>query len=210
MSGTAMITRVVATVVAMSTGMLVLADFFVSEGRLHAVATYLVHTAATVAAFALLLGLANLAGVHLRRVRQRATGWGYSLVLLASLIVTLVIGLISGGPASTWMQRLFDTVLFPLEATLYSLLAFFFVTAVYRAFRVRNFESALFVFFGIAVLLGQLPIGVLIWEQLPAVRDWVFDVPVVAGMRGILMGVALGTLATGVRVLLGVDRPYAD
>lgn len=205
-----MIGRVVATVVAMSTGLLVLADFFVSEGRLHAVATYLVRTASTVAAFALLLGLANLAGVHLRKVRQRAAGWGYSLVLLAALVATLVIGLVSGGPASAWMQRLFDAVLFPLEATLYSLLAFFFVAAVYRAFRVKNFESALFVFFGIVALLGQLPIGVLIWDQLPAIRDWVFDVPVVAGMRGILMGVALGTLATGVRVLLGMDRPYAD
>jgi hypothetical protein len=204
------ISRVAATVVAMTAGLLVLADFFVTEGGVHAVAAYLVRTASVVAAFALVLGLANLAGVHLRKVREHAEGWGYSAVLLAALLTTLVVGLVTGGPASLWMQRLFDTVLFPLEATLYSLLAFFFVTAVYRAFRVKNFESALFVFFGIIVLLGQLPVGVLIWDQLPAVRDWVFDVPVLAGMRGILLGVALGTLATGVRVLLGLDRPYAD
>jgi hypothetical protein len=29
-----------------------------------------------------------------------------------------------------------------------------------------------------------------------------------AGGRGILIGLALGTIATGVRILLGVDRPY--
>lgn len=205
-----MISRVLATVVAMTAGLLVLVDFFVNQSSVHAVAAYLVRTASVVAAFALLLGLANLAGVHLRKVRQRAGGWGYSAVLLAALVATLAVGLVGGGPASVWMQRVFDAVLFPLEATLYSLLAFFFITAVYRAFRVKSFESALFVFFGTIVLLGQLPIGVLIWDQLPAVRDWVFDVPVLAGMRGILLGVALGTLATGVRVLLGVDRPYAD
>ena len=202
--------RVVPVVVAMTAGLLVLADFFVNESRVDAIATYLVRTASVVAAFALLLGLANLAGVHGRKVRRRESGWVYSLVLLASLVVTLTLGLVTGGPASLWMKRLFDAVLFPLEATIYSLLAFFFVTAVYRAFRVRSIESALFVFFGIIVLLGQLPVGAIIWDRLPAVKDWVFDVPVLAGMRGILLGVALGTLATGVRVLLGVDRPYAD
>jgi len=31
----------------------------------------------------------------------------------------------------------------------------------------------------------------------------------VAGARGILIGVALGSLTTGLRVLLGTDRPYS-
>jgi hypothetical protein len=31
-----------------------------------------------------------------------------------------------------------------------------------------------------------------------------------AGARGILLGVALGTVATGLRVLLGIDRPYSE
>jgi len=30
----------------------------------------------------------------------------------------------------------------------------------------------------------------------------------IAGMRGLLLGVGLGTLAAGLRVLSGVDRPY--
>jgi len=33
-------------------------------------------------------------------------------------------------------------------------------------------------------------------------------IPAVAGARGILFGVALGTVATGLRVLMGADRPY--
>jgi len=31
----------------------------------------------------------------------------------------------------------------------------------------------------------------------------------IAGARGILIGVALGSLTTGLRVLLGSDRPYS-
>jgi len=30
----------------------------------------------------------------------------------------------------------------------------------------------------------------------------------VAGARGILLGVSLGVIATGVRILIGSDRPY--
>ena len=205
-----LISRVLPVIVAMTAGLLVLAGFFINESRIDAVGAYLVRTASIVAAFALLVGVSNLAAAHVNRIRSRARGWGYSFVLLGALATTMLVGISTGGPSSVWMKRLFDSVLFPLEATIYSLLAFFFVVATYRAFRVRNFESALFVVFGIIVLLGQMPVSAILWEQLPAVKDWVFDVPMLAGMRGILLGVALGTLATGLRVLLGVDRPYAD
>jgi hypothetical protein len=35
-------------------------------------------------------------------------------------------------------------------------------------------------------------------------------VPATAGARGLLLGVALGAIATGLRVFLGFDRPYGD
>jgi hypothetical protein len=75
---------------------------------------------------------------------------------------------------------------------------------------VKSFETGLFVVFGILVLLGQVPVGAMLWDQLPVIKDWVLDVPALAGARGILLGVALGTAATGLRVLLGLDRPYVD
>jgi hypothetical protein len=64
--------------------------------------------------------------------------------------------------------------------------------------------------FSIIVLLGQVPVGARLWDQLPVIKDWVLEVPALAGARGILLGVALGAAATGLRVLLGIDRPYAD
>jgi hypothetical protein len=204
------VSRVVSVAVAMAVGLLVLSGYFVNESSIDAVGAYLVRTASIVAAFALLLGLINLTAAHVNKIRSRGRGWGYSLFLLGALAATLTLGFGTGGPASAWMKGLFECVLFPLEATMYSLLAFFFVLAAYRAFRVRSFESALFVLFGVIVLLGQMPVSTILWDQLPALKDWVFDVPVLAGMRGILLGVALGTLATGLRVLVGVDRPYAD
>lgn len=205
-----MVSRTVSTVVAMTVGLLVLADFFVNSDSINALGLYLVRAASVVAAFALVLGMVNVLTVHLGKVYIRDRSWGYSMVLLGSMFFTLGVGFITGGPASPQMQQLFEVVLFPLEATLFSLLGFFVVTAAFRAFRVKNFETGLFVTFAIIVLLGQVPIGAMLWDQLPVIKDWVLDVPALSGARGILLGVALGTVATGLRVLLGLDRPYVD
>jgi hypothetical protein len=205
-----LISRTVATVVAMSAGLLVLADFFVNYDSINALGLYLVRIASIVAAFTLVLGMVNVLTIHLGKIYSRDKGWPYSWVLLGALFFTLGMGFLSGGPGSDWMRQLFEVVLFPLEATLFSLLAFFSIVAAYRAFRVKSLETGLFVTFAVIVLLGQVPIGARLWDQLPVVKDWVLEVPALAGARGILLGVALGMAATGLRVLLGIDRPYVD
>jgi hypothetical protein len=42
------------------------------------------------------------------------------------------------------------------------------------------------------------------------VRIWITQVPAVAGARGLLLGIALGVVATGLRVLFAQDRPYRE
>ena len=205
-----MISRIISTIVAMSVGLLVLADFFINSDTINALGLYLIRTASIVAAFTLILGMVNVLTVHLGKIYNRDRGWLYSWVLLGALFFTLAIGFLTGGAGSTQMRQLFEAVLFPLEATLFSLLAFFIFMAAYRAFRIKSLETGLFVTFGILVLLGQVPIGTRLWDQLPVIKDWVLEVPALAGARGILLGVALGTAATGLRVLLGIDRPYVD
>jgi hypothetical protein len=212
--------RVFATVVAVVVGLFVLADLFVSQWdgaifglaglkqTINGVGFFLVSWAAIVVAFALLLGFANVVSVHWNRIRTREPGTGYSAVLLLSLVATLIIG--SGGPNSSSTQFIFEFILQPLEATLFALLAVFIVTAAFRAFRVRNLETFFFILFAVIVLLGQVPIGIYLWSELPVIKDWILNVPTLAGIRGILIGVALGTIATGLRVFIGADRPYAD
>jgi hypothetical protein len=58
------------------------------------------------------------------------------------------------------------------------------------------------------VLVGQVTLGLL--PVLPDIQEWIMAVPAMAGVRGILLGVALGAILTGVRLLLGVERPYGD
>lgn len=198
--------RFITTAIAISMGVVVILgyffDYFTQFSQL------ILGWAAIVVAFALLLGILNLFKVHASKITNRQTGWPYSLVLILSLALTLIIG--RDGPNSIGAKNIFDYVLRPLEATLFALLAFFLASAAYRAFRIKNFETFLLVAFTIVVLLGQVPAGFQLWADLPLIKDWIIRVPALAGARGILLGVALGTIATGLRVLLGADRPYVD
>jgi len=85
-------------------------------------------------------------------------------------------------------------------------LAFFIVTAAYRTFRLRNLDAGILLATSLVLLLAQLPLGA---PYLRPLRDWLLSVPVTAAVRGLLLGVALGTMATSLRVLLAIDRPYA-
>lgn len=211
--------RILAAVVAISVGLFVLADMFLLQWdapahsirqAVNGIGYLLVSWAAIVAAFALFLGFFNVVSVHANRIRNQQAGYIYSAVLLVALLATLIVGFWGGGPNSSGSQFIFSYVLQPLEATLFSLLALFIATAAFRAFRVRNAETFFFVLFAIIVLLGQVPLGIYLWSELPVIKDWILNVPTLAGVRGILLGVALGTIATGLRVLLGTDRPYTD
>jgi hypothetical protein len=212
--------RILATVVAIVVGLFVLADLFASQWpgeifgisglkqTINGVGFFLTSWAAIVVAFALFLGLANVVTVHWNRIQTKKPGAVYSVVLLVALVATLVLGY--AGPASRNGRFIFEYILQPLEATFFALLAVFIATAAFRAFRVRDMETFFFVLFAVIVLLGQVPISIFIWPELPVIKDWIINVPTLAGVRGILLGVALGTIATGLRVLIGADRPYTD
>ena len=97
-----------------------------------------------------------------------------------------------------------------MEVSLLAVLAIILVYAGARLLARRpHWSTILFLVTVLLVLLGSVPL-LFIGEVAPlsAVRSWLTQVPAVAGARGLLLGVALGTVATGLRILIGVDRPY--
>ncbi|MFQ6059207.1 MAG: hypothetical protein ACE5MB_10060 [Anaerolineae bacterium] len=200
--------RIVPTAIAIATGLIVLADFFLENPYLDSLGQLLVRWTMIVAAFALFLGLFNVLAVHGKRVWRRQRGWPYSIVLLAAGLIVLAAGI--QGPEAPSVAWIFHNIQVPLQATFFSLLAFFIATAAYRAFRAHTLESTLLLLTGLIVLLGQAPLSRVAAAQLPAVKDWILAIPSTAGARGILLGAALGIVTTGLRVILGFDRQYSE
>jgi len=211
--------RTLPAALAIAVGLFVLVALLVPVPLLSTIGTYFIDCAVIIAAFALFLGLINVVRVHLGHIRERAKTWPYSILLLVTLFLVLAVGLVTlapaqagqsqpSGPSHPAMQWIFANVMAPIQATLGALLVFLTLAAAYRLLRLRNAESAVLLFVALLVLVGQASFGLL--PILPQLRDWILDVPALAGMRGILLGVALGTVLTGIRLLLGLERPYSD
>lgn len=194
------------TAVAMAVGLIVLLDFFFIHPILNGVGAAFREWAILLTAFALLLGLFNLLSVHLLRIiRRTESGAGYSAVVLLTFAIVTVIGLVFGLPSGP-MDWIFNNLYVPLQGAFFALAAFFLATAAYRALRARNIETTWMLLAALVVLIGQIPLlGVL-----SDARAWVLAVPSEAGVRGILLGVALGTIATGLRLIVGMDRPHSE
>jgi hypothetical protein len=201
--------RSLAIAITISAGLLVLANFFVRNDFLRQVHLTLLDWAIILAAVALVLGALNVVATHVRKIRDRRSGWVYSLFLLAALGTVIVLGLVdSRGPASPSVSWIFQNVQIPLQATILALLAFFVASAAYRAFRVRSVDSFILLVVGLIVLLGQVPLGQALWDRIASAKDWILSYPSTGGARGIIIGAALGAVLTGLRVLLGIDRPH--
>ena len=189
-------------------GTFMIVQFFVPHPYFQSIYRALLDWAIIIGAFALALGLHTLFRTHIDKLRHRREGYGYSFATLISFAVMFFVGMIYGTKPGTLFDWLFDNVEVPLEATLFSLLAFFIASAAYRTFRARTLEATLLLVAAVVVMLGRVPIGEQIYAKLPALTEWIMAVPTVGAKRGIMFGVALGVIATSLRILLGIERSH--
>ena len=161
--------------------------------------------------FFIFLGTVNLARSNSEKIKARARDWQYSIILIIALAVMLVAGFIQGRDSmdegSPFMYLYFN-VQYPLESTMYSLLAFFITSAAFRAFRARNREAVLLLVAAVLVMLGRVPIGSLLHKGLPDVTEWIMSYPNAAAKRGIRLGIDLGLISMALRMILGIERSY--
>jgi hypothetical protein len=195
-----------ATVLAVACGLVAFVDFAIPNPLLDTAGSVLAEGVTILAAFALLLGILNLLRNHASRVVAGGSGRFASVFLILGLLCTFVLAVL--WPGSLALRWVFDHVYYPLQSTTAALLAFFVVSAAYRAFRLRNLEAAILLGSSLVILVTQLPFSGSISPVLPRIREWMMAVPVTAAMRGMILGIALGTMSTSLRILLAVDRPY--
>lgn len=168
----------------------------------------------------LAVSLINISLIHGNMYRKKRRGWIFSLIILVVMYFTVVMGFGAKEKTPVWggygllsygtqgiMSFLIEAVFTPVNATVFSLLAFFIASAAYRSFRFRNIDAAILLIAGITVMLGQAPIGSFIFgPKILDLKTWILSVPNMAGRRGTTIGIAVGSIAMSVRVLLGYER----
>lgn len=205
--------REVPLLISMAAGIFVLVGFFIPHPSVRAIYDDIQQWVIIVVAFTYVLGVANMLRVNLRQVGQRESDWPFKLVLIGGLLGTIAVGFSEGtrylndGTKFSWIYR---TLYSSMAATMFSLLAFFIASAAFRAFRVRTVEALLLAIAAFILMLGRVPIGNAIHPFVPEASEWLMEIPQNAAKRGILIGAALGVMATGFRILFGIEKTYGS
>ncbi|OGL44040.1 MAG: hypothetical protein A2161_16050 [Candidatus Schekmanbacteria bacterium RBG_13_48_7] len=164
--------------------------------------------------FAYVLGMGNVIRIHYHKIRDRREGYIYSVVTIATLSVMILFGIcipekwFGGYKDGSVFDWFFYNTCVPMQATMYSLLAFYIASAAFRAFRVRSFQASLLAITAVIVMMGRVSFGELIWPDFPRFIEWIMGNLQMAGKRGILIGASLGAISTGLKILLGIERTY--
>ena len=228
--------RSVPLVVVFVTAIMLIVAFFIPHKPFGDLESRFLNWYTIVSGFTFLLGLDSLTRHHLTRVFRRGQGWGYSLVLVLALFGTMALGFYSWFKfQSPFALRapfmwLYTYMIIPLQSTMFASLAFFIVSAAYRAFRIRNFAATLLLVAAVLVMIGNVPLGGSIWrsigalvhaivpavdlvkfgrlEAFAAIKDWLMSIATASAVRGIGIGLALGGIAMSLRIILGIERTY--
>lgn len=166
-----------------------------------------------VGAFAVGMSLVSIGAVHGKRLVFARKGWQYSLALFLGLALALVAGFVShavGEQTSFWWKLnhriVFDGLLAPLGSSMFALLAFYMVSASFRAFRIRSAEAALMMASAVIVMFAQMPP---VQKGVPFsvdVKEWLLSYINTGAQRAILIGSGLAGLVLSLRIWLGIER----
>jgi len=192
-------------------------------------------------AFILGLGIYSIGRIHLRKLLKMQKDWEFSLVLILCIIAMIVFGYLD------WIARLgengsklqdeanwgfiqygkdllFDGLLQTLDAAMFSMIAFFILSAAYRAFRIRSIESTILLAAALIVMVSLMGLIVTIQDRtvaslaggdpdhfvnnlkLSVVAGWIRGNIQTPAIRAIEFGIGIGALAMGLRLWLSLER----
>jgi hypothetical protein len=208
----------VAASVAIAFGLIVLLGYLVPTGfpgaeMVRNIRSILVGWAVILAGVAALVGVMSLFLTHIARMTAKKNPDLYSSLVVVAFVLSVVFGLYEylAMPAAPQFQKVVLAVQLPVEAAMMGLLVITLTFASVRLFQRRKglmagvfvVSAVFFLLVGSGLLSPLRQMGVL-----AALFDFFQYLPI-AGGRGILIGIALGSLTAGLRVLFGADRPYS-
>jgi hypothetical protein len=183
-------------------------EYFIPHRQVLSIFETIRQWAIIVIAFAYVLAIANLLRVNFHAIQRKGRDWPYKIILVVSLFFMLAVGVFGGIGERTIFGWVYYHVQYPLQSTMFALLAFFIASAAFRAFRIRTFEAGLLAVTAVLVMIGRVPVGEALWKQFPDFTEWIMNVPQLAGKRAIMIGAALGAISTALKVLTGLERTY--
>ena len=186
------------------------------------------------------LGVYSVLRVHIARLVKRQPDWAFSIVLLVSMLAMVIIGYgefrQANAPGadyemeSSWgffqkgKDLLFDGLLQQMDAAMFSIIAFFILSAAYRAFRIRSVESTVLLATALVAMLAVMGVVEGVSASfvenlthgnkdhfannlfLPTIFGWIKANVQSPAILALTFGTGIGALAMGLRIWLSLER----
>ncbi len=200
----------IAAAIAIAAGVIVLAGYFIPLPLLQIVRLQILDWAMLLAAVAALVAIINLFVGHFRKAFKPGVSRMFSIVVTLFFTLTLISGLVLGA-SDRQFQRVVTNIQIPIETTLFGMISISLAYAAFQFIRQRKgWVNTVFIVSVVFFLLANswfLVIG----QSFPLLGELISGIQKIplAGSRGVLIGISLGSLVTGLRILTGIDRPYS-
>ncbi len=192
------------------TGLIMVVQFFVPHSMSEFLFTYANDFVIVVGILALPLGIYSMMMGTVKKARRDPKERFYALVTIAGFLVMVFSGLSRDQftTPGTLLQNIFNYIMIPCQATIFSMLAFYVASAAYRAFRVRTWLATLLLGTAFIIMLRIIPLPEPLSSWNSSIVQWILAVPNMAAKRAIIIGVALGAISYSMKIILGIERGY--
>jgi hypothetical protein len=190
-------------------GVIMVAQYFVPHQASVFVFTYANDWVIVIGILALPIGIFSLLRNTYMKARNDPKERVYSLATLGGFLIMVVTGIrVESLEAGSLHMQLFQNILVPAQATLFSMLAFYIASAAYRAFRMRTLLAGVLLVTAFIVMLRLIPLPDPVGRWNSDLVRWILAVPNLAAKRAIIIGVALGAITYSMKILLGIETAY--
>jgi uncharacterized membrane-anchored protein len=191
--------------IAIGVGIFVLSSAWLSLDAIRVIRSELFQWAAIVSAFLLALGILDYMLSRLRHIGNRSAGFFHNFLSFAIFLVVIIYWF--SNQNSMLLNEAILKIQTAMEATLSGLVT---IAMIYGLYRTSRSQGSLLksVFLLSVIVFLVLFSGVLSFFELPPqvlpILEFIRQLPV-GGVYGLLIGLSIGALVTGIRVLLIKD-----
>jgi hypothetical protein len=184
----------------------ILFQYFLDQPTLDTVTSTIQNYAVIIAAFTMVVISVSMVVWNVTRIRNKSTDWLLSIYFLALFTLTTVLGLTEGLSGANYVHliNLHDNI----EYSRMALLLFSMSYIIYRVYRPNNWDNLVLFVCGVLILIGGTSLGESIWPGFAPLRVWLLDVLNTAGQSALVLGVGIGEVLIGVRMLLGTESTF--
>ena len=155
--------------------------------------------------FTLFIGLITISFSYGKSISQRSTNWQFKVYALILTAVWIVMGLYSGIYSDLYQTAFLSTKI-TLHIAILGQLIFFYLSAMYRTFRVKTSRTGILVICALAMVVLNSPITLSNWTLADRISYWLLNYPGMGGARAVVLASGVGGVVLTIRILLGLEK----